>query len=267
VELFEVSLPQRLADGNTVLRFFSTAVFLPEGTINWLAGMTEELQPDLPADRLMFFRQTLDEEATLRVLTSVRDPVVKQSPLTFIFKVSKFLFKENHATAGVAEFVNLLYVRSYRKIRCRSHQLDIRPVQGHGSNVCLSTQCRLASPGCLLACSSIMGLFLPALMTCSLLSRGGVAAGRRGTVRTIPEILATPGYTKECLVVLLPFCLSILDRTSLLKATSAAVSEVMTDQLQTLVHPVIPGVGTTLRILYPESHKSPDAPVSHNERL
>jgi hypothetical protein len=95
-----------------------------------------------------------------------------------------------------------------------------------------------------------------------MISRGGVAADRRGTVRTVPEILATPGYTKEVLIVSLPFCLSILDRCTLLKATSSTLRPIMTDQLQALVHPTMPGVGTTLRVLYPENAKTPDSPVS-----
>jgi hypothetical protein len=71
IELFEEQLPESIADGNTVLLFFSAGVFLPEGMINWLAGMTEELQPDLPANRLLFFRRSLDEKATRRVLSAV----------------------------------------------------------------------------------------------------------------------------------------------------------------------------------------------------
>lgn len=169
----------------------------------------------------------------------------------------------NSETAGAAEFTNLLFVRSYRPIRCRAHTLDIRPLCGHGSNVCLSTRCRLASPGCLLAASAIMGFYLPALLTCSLLSRSGIAADRRGTIRTVPEVIATPGYTKEVLVKTLPFCLSILDQCCLLKATNATLRPILTDQLQTLTHPVLASIGTTTRILYPENAKSPTSPVSY----
>lgn len=44
---------------------------MPEGTVNWLAGSTDELQPGLPETRHLFFRQSLNEEATERVLQAV----------------------------------------------------------------------------------------------------------------------------------------------------------------------------------------------------
>lgn len=174
----------------------------------------------------------------------------------------RFLFIENEPTAGLAELTNFALVRSYRPTRCRAHQLDCRPVKGQGSNVCLSTKCRLASPGCLLTATSLIGLYQPAILVCSLISRCGVAADRRGSVRTIPEILATPGYTKETLVLALPYCLSILDRTTLLKATNANLcNNGVEDQLHTHVHPVVPTIGTCTRILFPRHAKDPSSPV------
>lgn len=154
-----------------------------------------------------------------------------------------------------------MYIRSYQPLLCQAHALDLRPLLGHGNSQCLSIKCRLASSGCLLNGACIMGLVMHPLIVCQQISRSGLSADRRGSLRTIFEVAASPGYSRHTVNAFLPWSLSVLDENALVKATSSSLRPVLNEQLVVSVHPTLATVGTTLRVLFPHSAKSPVSQV------
>ena len=172
-----------------------------------------------------------------------------------------YLYTQDPKLAGNAEACNLALLRSYRPLRCRAHFLDTRPIVGHGPIQCIGLRCRLSSPGCLLMNTSIMGLLVPPLIVLVQLSRSGLSAERRGSLRTLVEVNACPGYRRQALNSFLPWSLSALDQNALVRATSGAIRPLVGEQLIHSVHPVLPTPGSSVRIIFPDYAKIPTSEV------
>ncbi|CBY39532.1 unnamed protein product [Oikopleura dioica] len=245
VKFFGELLPACLADGETTLRFFSLAQLLPEGIVNWAAGATDDPAVENLDLGELYFRADLTELET---------GVVMQAMVSY-------LYNSDAKTCGIAEYTNLALLRVHRPTRCLAHFLDCRPILGHGPGQCINIRCKTSSPGCLLSQTSIIGFHQPALLVCQLLSRSGISSDRRGTLRTLYEVAGAPGYTKQALMALMPFTLTLLDQNTILRATNSHLRPIAGEALLVSCHPCIPCVGTTVRVLFPNSAKHPDAPV------
>jgi hypothetical protein len=69
--LFDEHLPQALADGRFVLKFFNVKEFMPSRYLVWATGAIDEIAEDLDPEQDLFFRDAIDQEGTEKILESV----------------------------------------------------------------------------------------------------------------------------------------------------------------------------------------------------
>ena len=107
-----------------------------------------------------------------------------------------------------------------------------------------------------------MGLLVPPLLVILQLTRSGMSTERRGVLRTLVEINASPGYRRQSLNEFIAWSLTTLDENTLIRGTSARVRDLIGEQMMNATHPTLATVGTCVRIVFPDSAKDPDSPVS-----